>query len=74
MLPSFNLLFIQAVFNILILVVVWPWVYIAYRRVLTNLRAKYRGQEVRRENTNTRTHVVVAMYFVYSCWLVVVVV
>lgn len=38
---------LQAVFNILILLVVWPWVYIAYRRVLTNLRAKYRGQEVR---------------------------
>lgn len=37
----------KVVFNIIILVVVWPWVYIAYRRVLTNLRAKYTGQEVR---------------------------
>ena len=47
-LPPFLCSSIQAVFNILILVIVWPWVYIAYRRVLTNLRAKYRGQEVRR--------------------------
>lgn len=31
----------------------WPWVYIAYRRVLTNLRAKYRGQEVRLAETGT---------------------
>lgn len=37
---------IQVIFNVLILLVVWPWVYIAYRRVLKTLRAKYRGQEV----------------------------
>ena len=36
----------QVIFNVLILVIVWPWVYFAYRRVLTTLRAKYRGQEV----------------------------
>jgi len=29
-------------------VIVWPWVYIAYRRVLTNLRAKYSGHEVQK--------------------------
>lgn len=37
----------QVIFNGLILIVVWPWVYVAYRRVLTTLRAKYRGQEAR---------------------------
>ncbi|CAB1107887.1 unnamed protein product [Ectocarpus sp. CCAP 1310/34] len=35
----------HVVFNVLVLVIVWPWVYIAYRRVLTNLRAKYCGHE-----------------------------
>lgn len=41
------ILITQVIFNGLILIVVWPWVYFAYRRVLTTLRAKYRGQEAR---------------------------
>ncbi|CAM9695876.1 unnamed protein product [Ascophyllum nodosum] len=36
---------LEVIFNVLILLIVWPWVYVAYRRVLTTLRAKYRGQE-----------------------------
>jgi hypothetical protein len=39
-------LFKQVVFNIIVLFGVWPWVFVAYKRVINTLRIKCKGKEL----------------------------
>jgi hypothetical protein len=36
----------QVVFNIIVLFGVWPWVFVAYKRVINTLRIKCKGKEL----------------------------